>query len=36
MNRKLYFEQFGHLEKIEGHDALIHWPDYEAAKKGDR
>jgi len=36
MNRELYFKQFGRLEKVEGHDAFIHWPDYEAAKKGDR
>ena len=36
MNRELYFKQFGRLEKVEGHDALIHWPDYEAAKRGER
>jgi hypothetical protein len=35
MTQELYFKQFGKLDKVEGFDDLVHWANYEEAKKGN-
>lgn len=36
MSRAAYFENFGHKRPTERYESLLRWPDYEAAKRGDR
>jgi hypothetical protein len=36
MNKKLYFLQFGKLDRIEGFDELVHWPDYDRARRAKK
>lgn len=33
MTKELYFKQFGKLDKIEGFDELVHWPNYDEARR---
>jgi hypothetical protein len=33
MNKKLYFKQFGKLDRIEDFDELVHWPNYDQARR---
>ncbi len=36
MNAKLYFKQFGKMDRVEGFDSYVDWPNYEEAGKGNR
>ena len=36
MNSKVYFKQFGKLNKIEKFEEQLSYPNYEEAKKGNR
>ena len=36
MTRRAYFDSFGHKYPSERFDSLLEWPDYEAAKQGQR
>ncbi len=33
MTKELYFKQFGKLDKIDGFDAMVHWPNYDEARR---
>jgi hypothetical protein len=33
MTKELYFKQFGKLDKIEGFDSMVHWPNYDEARR---
>jgi len=35
MTKELYFKQVGKMEKVKDFDSMVHWPNYEAALKGD-
>ncbi|MBI4930566.1 MAG: hypothetical protein HY841_07380 [Bacteroidetes bacterium] len=35
MTQELYFKQFGKMERVEGFDSMVHWPNYDEAKKGN-
>ncbi|MBI5218444.1 MAG: hypothetical protein HY958_05890 [Bacteroidia bacterium] len=36
MSKKLYFKQFGRINKIADYDSFVDWPNYEKAKFGDK
>jgi hypothetical protein len=35
MTRELYFKQFGKMDRVKDFDSMVHWANYEEAKKGN-